>query len=106
MWSRFDDLHERANHTVEWVRIKRLSLRKSRAFPIEGRQNNRINQLANQRCLKLLAQEYGSMAHLGNRKNVKMIAPRGGNKGWVSRNSPMHRFDGGPMRCACREVSP
>jgi hypothetical protein len=32
--SRFDDWHAKPNHIVEWVSINRLSLRKSRTFPI------------------------------------------------------------------------
>jgi hypothetical protein len=38
------------------------------------------NHLANQRCMKQLAQECGSMPYPANRKIVKMIVMSGGNK--------------------------
>jgi hypothetical protein len=38
------------------------------------------NDAANQRCIKQLAQEYGSMPYPANRKIVKMIVMPGGNK--------------------------
>jgi hypothetical protein len=38
------------------------------------------NHLANQRCMKQLAQECGSMPYPANRKIVKMIVMPGGNK--------------------------
>ena len=46
------------------------------------------NDAANQRCIKKLPQEYGSMPYPGNRKIVKMIVMSGGNKRHVFQEVP------------------
>jgi hypothetical protein len=55
-------------------------LRKIENLSNRRRAKTCINQVANQRYLELMAQEYGSMPDLGNRKIVKMSVVPGGNK--------------------------